>query len=69
MGFRGISGSRRGLYRVSVRDSEVERIVDLDDFTIGPEEWYGLAPDGALLAARGIRIQEIYSIPLPENLP
>lgn len=58
--------SKVPFYRLRVSDRRVETLAKLTDF--GPLAsgrfggWSGLAPDGSILAARNISIQEIYAL-------
>jgi serine/threonine protein kinase/Tol biopolymer transport system component len=53
-------------YRLNMATRTVELVARLSDYgrlAVGPFGWWsGLAPDGALLAARDISVQEIYAL-------
>ncbi len=53
-------------YRLRLSDHKVERLADLSKFgrlSLGRFGWWtGLAPDGSLLAARDISVQEVYAL-------
>jgi Tol biopolymer transport system component/DNA-binding winged helix-turn-helix (wHTH) protein len=49
-------------YRVSVPQGQAEMLADLADFTSAPEDWYGVAPGGDLLASRSATLQDIYAL-------
>ncbi len=56
---RSITG---GFYRLSIPAGKLEHIADLASFAKAPENWYGVALDGAPLASRGVAAQEIYAM-------
>ena len=61
--FKSPAGDETALYRVSIRDRKVERIVSLKNVrrtgNYGP--WSGLAPDDSPLVLRDIGTEEIYA--------
>ncbi|MGA8028715.1 MAG: hypothetical protein WB992_16340 [Bryobacteraceae bacterium] len=50
------------LFRISIPAGKLERLTDLGDFIRSPENWFGVAPDGTLLASRGAVTQEIWAL-------
>ncbi len=52
----------RWLFRLAVSEGRFEPIADLADFPDTPENWFGVAPDGAPLAFRGVRTDEIFAL-------
>lgn len=50
------------LVMVDILNRRMEKIADVRDFPFTHEQWFGLAPDGSLLALRGALGQEIYSL-------
>jgi Tol biopolymer transport system component len=60
-GHRGPQGVQ-DLYRVSVPDGTPEKLADMRDFVSGREGWYGVSPDGSLLALRGHLDAQIFAL-------
>jgi len=56
-----VAGSQ-DMYRVSVPEGKLEKLVDMKDFVLAVENWYGVSPDGSLLAARGHISQEVFAL-------
>ena len=50
------------LFRVSVPEGRLEKLTKLQGFVPSHEPWYGVAPDGTLLASRGFHSQEIFAL-------
>ncbi len=50
------------LYRVGVADRSVETLVDLKEFAIPGENWWGITPDGSLLGSKEYVSEEIYEL-------
>lgn len=51
-----------GLYRVNVNDGMLESLADLRGFPIPGENWWGVTPDGSLLATKEYLNQEIFAL-------
>jgi len=49
-------------FRVGVPGGKIERIVSLADAPAPNENWYGVMPNGTLLALRDIKFQEVYAL-------
>ncbi|MBV9306032.1 MAG: PD40 domain-containing protein [Acidobacteriaceae bacterium] len=50
------------MFRVSVPEGRLEKLTKLQGFVPSHELWYGVAPDGTLLASRGFHSQEIFAL-------
>jgi Tol biopolymer transport system component len=51
-------------YRVNVATSRLERLADLKHFPFAQEGWFGVSPDGTLLAAQSLSSEEIWALKL-----
>jgi Tol biopolymer transport system component/DNA-binding winged helix-turn-helix (wHTH) protein len=51
-------------YRVNVATSKLERLADLSHFAFAQEGWFGVSPDGTLLAAQSLSSEEIWALKL-----
>ncbi len=62
--FKSPAGDETALYRVSLEDRKLEKIISLKDIrrtgNLGP--WVGLTPDDSPLILRDIGVQEIYAL-------
>ena len=50
------------LFRVDALNGKLERLADLQGFSQGHENWFGVAPDGTPLALRGVSVYEIWAL-------
>ena len=50
------------IFRVSVPEGRLEKLTKLQGFVPSSEPWYGVSPDGTLLASRGFHSQEIFAL-------
>jgi Tol biopolymer transport system component len=48
------------IYRISVDTRRQEKLVDMRTFIYPKENWFGVSPDGKLLASTGHVMQEMY---------
>ena len=56
-----------GVFRISIRGGEPEKIADLKDFQIGGWGWMGLDPTDAPLMLRDISSDDIYALTLEQK--
>lgn len=56
-----------GVFRISIRGGEPEKIADLKDFQIGGWGWMGLDPTDAPLMLRDISSDDIYALTLDQK--
>jgi dipeptidyl aminopeptidase/acylaminoacyl peptidase len=62
---QGQGFSDRGLFRWSLRSRKLERILDLKEFEDAKGDyWFGVTPEGNILAARAVRVSEVYELSL-----
>jgi Tol biopolymer transport system component len=50
------------LYRIGIATKTLEKLALMRNFVPALENWYGVSPDGTLLASRGYVTQEIYAL-------
>jgi len=60
---------KKGVYvvRLNVKTRKSERLLDLTDFPL-TDRWLGLHPDGSILVAKNISVQEIYALELHPDI-
>ena len=51
-------------YRVRISDHRLEKVVDLSNFRLYYEFWFGLAPDDSPLIVRDMGTEDIYAFDL-----
>ncbi len=54
--------SEWALYRINVVTGALQKLVDMKDFPIPIENWWGVAPDGTLLGSKNSLSEEIYEL-------
>jgi Tol biopolymer transport system component len=52
------------IYRLDLGNDTVHKLLSLDGFEETDIPWYGVTPEGAPLALRAVRVEEIFSLPV-----